>query len=71
MAFAQIYVCPEHGETINVYIHEAIDIENDEVYHIPCCSRCYREVKPLLSDDGQPVWRPLTEDEIRHEMLDE
>ena len=69
MAFAQIYVCSEHGETINVFIHEAIDCENDEVYHIPMCSQCNREVTPLRNDEGKPVLRPLTADEMYWESF--
>ncbi len=55
MAFAQIYICPKHGEVINTHIHEAIDHEYDEVYHITMC--------------GEPIFRPLTDEEIQWESL--
>ena len=61
MAVAYIYICPVHGETINVWVDE--DFEEG-----PFCSHdsCNREVTPKIVD-GQHVLRPLTEDEMRDE----
>ena len=69
MAFAHIYKCPVHGETINVYISEEVDIINDEVYQIPICNKpdCYREVTPVMID-GKHAVRPLTDEEMDDEL---
>jgi hypothetical protein len=63
MAFAQIYTCSEHGETIHPEKVESIDTENDEVYVDWVCSQCYRTVERLMID-GKPVLRPLTDNEM-------
>jgi hypothetical protein len=69
MAFAHIYTCPVHGETINVTIVEDVDCDNDEVYEVPIHNKadCYREVRPLMVD-GKHVMRPLTKEEIQDEI---
>lgn len=68
MVFAYIYICPHHGETIDVYTYEAIDCDNDEVYAIMMCSTCHSEVKPLLDENGKQVMRPLTEEEMEADL---
>lgn len=70
MAFAQIYVCPKHGETIHPVETEFIDCENDDVEWFLLCphAECTREVKPL-THDGKPVLRPLTEEEMYWETF--
>lgn len=68
MAFAQIYDCPNCGETINVTVSEQIDCDRDEVYYIPICSRCYRSVRPKKAATGEAVFRPLSQEEIFWEL---
>lgn len=63
MAFAQIYICSEHGETIHPTRYDVIDTENDEVDSFWVCYECSREVEPLMDGD-KPVVRPLTDDEM-------
>lgn len=65
--FAQIYQCPEHGETWHVETATEVDSVNDEVYEHVLCSRCHRSVTPLLHD-GVPVMHPLTDEEAYWEM---
>jgi len=65
MAFAQIYVCSEHGETWHPEQVEEIDTQNDEVYHWMRCPvmDCHREVTPLMQD-GKLVFHALTGEEL-------
>jgi hypothetical protein len=71
MAFAQIYVCPKHGEIINTHVHEAIDFKYDEVYHIRLCGRCTHTVDPLLDDKGEPVFRLPFAEQLSERVKDE
>lgn len=64
---APIYRCPSHGETWHVECSETCDTENDEVYEIMICSRCGREVSPIVHD-GVPVCHILTDEEMFLEM---
>ena len=66
MAFVQIYICPEHGE-VDGWEYECIDVERDDVEYYMLCEKCNREVKPLM-EDGKPVMRVLTEEEIMADM---
>lgn len=66
MAFAQIYICPEHGE-VGAYKYESIDCQRDDIEYYMLCEKCNRQVKPKMID-GKPVMRALTEDEIRDDM---
>ena len=65
--FAQIYICPIHGETWHIQQAEEIDTDNDEVYQFMACDKCGSEVKPLLHD-GHQVVHPLTDEEMFFEM---
>jgi hypothetical protein len=65
MAFAQIYICPVHGE-VDGWEYECIDVDRDDVEYYMLCEHCNREVRPLIKD-GKPVIRALTEEEIKIE----
>ncbi len=72
MAFAQIYICPDHGETISVSTHDQIDCQSDEVYSIATCSICNKQVVPktMKNPIGETIlcWRVLTSEEIAADM---
>lgn len=65
--FAQLFKCKVHGEIWNVEYTEIIDTDNDEVYSVALCPKCYREVLPIF-DGGKPVCHVLTEEEMFFDM---
>ena len=65
--FAQIYICPTHGETWHVENAEIIDTVNDEVYPIVLCGKCHTEVRPLVHD-SRPVYHALSHEDMFWEM---
>jgi hypothetical protein len=69
MAFAQIYICPIHGETWHPVSFEEIDTERDAVWTEILCNfpGCTRSVMPLMHE-GKYVMHALTENELRDEM---
>lgn len=68
--FAQIYDCPKCGHVWHTYSDEVINIEQDDVETYLFCSECDSVVRPLLSEDGKPVFHVLTPDEMQAEMID-
>jgi len=51
-----VYECPRCGDVLEdeVYYHEHIDTDNDEIYPAYHCNRCNRMVKPKTQIiDGQ------------------
>lgn len=64
MAYAYIYKCPIHGETINVYIYESIDVERDDIELIPMCKECNQKVMPILNKHGMHIMRSLSDEEL-------
>jgi hypothetical protein len=68
--FAQIWIgcnCPG-GETWNVARHTEVDTHNDEVYEIPYCTICMKEVRIQKMDNGVPCIHALSESEMEAEF---
>ncbi len=70
MAFAQIYVCPIHGQTWKPVVVQIIDTDRDDVWDEYQCPdpQCNHSVTPLMHH-GKYVMHALTEDELRDEIL--
>ena len=67
--FAQIYICPKHGEIWHTEIIEEIDTKNDEIYAHRVCSYCYSEITEKLYN-GKPCLHALTDEEMFWETYD-
>ncbi len=45
IGLANVYTCYTCGDVTDVYLHEHIDTENDDIYPVMHCGKCNGEVR--------------------------
>lgn len=68
LGLANVYICYNCGDVTNVYLHEHIDCDNDDVYPVMHCGKCHGEVRQKTVEvDGRkfPVY-----DEVDYDSTD-
>lgn len=59
-----LYRCPKCGDTWQVESYEFIDTDRDDVEPAMICSACFSVVRPVINDEGIPVYHELTDEEV-------
>jgi len=62
-----IYICPNCGDIdeTQIYYHEEIDCDRDEIYPMHLCEKCHREVKLKKTDAGLQCFTEMDDNEYK------